>query len=1071
VSSKRLDGDDVIADVSKYADKKYSCDIMMASAETDTGDIVRGDKKKTRSELFKFQNAINKKSFHDESIDGWNSGKTMHAIHFFPFDDDESKWQHVMDIAELNKKRRTVPPIFKNSVVYGVDFKKYFGWYAPWAANVWAQMFIPRGGKTSGRASRKRNHLMKSRTFRACADLFGETFGLFHTKSIGHYQELFKKVETFLKNHGPNLCEMLATGSLLRKGKHGSLKCRKAALAEFFNIDNEGDPLKSYLWWTKGLRTTSSCPFMETSEYDTADDSAMMVTKLNDEGLPDGPDAPYPLYGKHLFCWEVKNETKKYFSGKLDDALSQGRLDDVGSEKQFYESGLVYQSMTTGASSESKFPAQVYLEVRVKSDGDEESFRRRISDLESNGWVRDVDDPSKFTKLKDISVRPNKLTDSMHADLHELYEVARGTEYSVFGTIDKSEQGKVRPVVKIYFSGFMSEIFPNVIYNKIMHGERNCPLYGNPTACYEDGARLMPKSDLFFEKLRHYREKLPNASFMEVEARAKRDAEPEACWSCPLDQSNFDQNKTKHVAYPVFEGILESFRDAQHRFPEGEEMMVVWNRLYHQWLYADDRPGCEEDWIRTWKGDETCGDAKIPHVRNKKIEGVKCYPLLSSMPSGSRFTADFDSLWNRVTFHVAARIASVITGNSTLRLYCYQGDDGLFRATSLQTIFSVIESIKLVGANVNPAKFWVRLTADEFLRKGIFPISPGSRIFPEDMFKAVQPRVVVTTYPSSVKTYPGLGPLQGLVNLEEDRTSSVVGALASIASRFWCDFVHFIDASITTAQFWVNRRVRKSRDRIISWMCTPAPDGMGIEKEHLERYGIRWNHRPTRFRPTQRSRSVKIGRVDGNGRDWPGIGEAVRLIEGVTGKCDGFDVREYIEGKIGSMIDAQTGSWVTTPGVFEDADVVPERKPLVSSNDSSEWRKPVLPIWKNPVNFVGTEPIVKSAELNDYSEEYLSQVMEPEGLENYRYMKNILSAGMLKKWFVDRLPIGAGTSLFVGAGQRGKVWSGIFWGSLHMAAISGKRNLGSSYLRGLSAGTAKVCDVATFATSSILFLD
>lgn len=47
-----------------------------------------------------------------------------------------------------------------------------------------------------------------------------------------------------------------------------------------------------------------------------------------------------------------------------------------------------------------------------------------------------------------------------------------------------------------------------------------------------------------------YKKARPDGSVYEAQAEAKIPA-PGSCWSMPLDQRNFDQNKTRNVVYPV----------------------------------------------------------------------------------------------------------------------------------------------------------------------------------------------------------------------------------------------------------------------------------------------------------------------------------------------------------------------------------------------------------------------------------------------------------------------------------------------------------------------------------------
>jgi hypothetical protein len=98
----------------------------------------------------------------------------------------------------------------------------------------------------------------------------------------------------------------------------------------------------------------------------------------------------------------------------------------------------------------------------------------------------------------------------------------------------------------------------------------------------------------------------------------------------------------------------------------------------------------------------------------------KIFKWLNGLWSGQKWTALIGTIINIVTARMAERIAQEEGIYVRRSWFCAQGDDDNFRFRDLTSCFAVYQAYLDMGYIVNPKKFYISRTRDEFLRKVIY---------------------------------------------------------------------------------------------------------------------------------------------------------------------------------------------------------------------------------------------------------------------------------------------------------------------------------------------------------------
>jgi hypothetical protein len=346
--------------------------------------------------------------------------------------------------------------------------------------------------------------------------------------------------------------------------------------------------------------------------------------------------------------------------------------------------------------------------------------------------------PRKWSKLRVGYVQQNKQSYAWYNNPDKLTEAVKSATISYNKVIQKREPGKVRPVVNS----------DNVTYLVMAKLAR----------AIEGRLRGHPLSPLY----------RGNIATSDWNARWVQDVSRTSLFHMPLDQSHFD--------WQVNMRMLDIMVDELETYCQGVD--------YEPWLWKKVRTLLHNGVVTTGSGQ-----------RFKHTKGVL---------SGWRWTSLLDTLANFGELYAAdkeIRRNLVTTPTSRLTSIAVQGDDDQITSSDGWYCAVVAWMYKVMNLEINPAKFWISASRDEFLRK------------------------VVERNNTHISGYPARG-VNGLfwsnpVNLDPiagpDRANSIVDQWNTLISRG-------IPASIVKDDLIddVSNGTKVSREVIREWLSTPV---------------------------------------------------------------------------------------------------------------------------------------------------------------------------------------------------------------------------------------------------------
>lgn len=225
-----------------------------------------------------------------------------------------------------------------------------------------------------------------------------------------------------------------------------------------------------------------------------------------------------------------------------------------------------------------------------------------------------------------------------------------------FFVMEKSEGGKIRPVVKTGNSSYWKMDYLSTLVEEGFRGSKISTLF-----C---GGKRGEELDRDLLEL----------------ARDRR-------WiKVPLDQKNFDWHQSRGSIFCVLEAMRDFFR--AKGYLQGD-VGRVWAML-----------------------DESLKLGATVHLGKVK------FPWVNGLPSGWRWTALLDTILNLTSFRVAVGVAEDIEGREfIMKGHCAQGDDIIFACQDYGMLRVVVAVYQALGYEVHPQKTYISRVRAEFLRR------------------------------------------------------------------------------------------------------------------------------------------------------------------------------------------------------------------------------------------------------------------------------------------------------------------------------------------------------------------
>jgi hypothetical protein len=209
-------------------------------------------------------------------------------------------------------------------------------------------------------------------------------------------------------------------------------------------------------------------------------------------------------------------------------------------------------------------------------------------------------------------------------------------------------------------------------------------------------------------------------------------------WRMPLDQDEFDKNV--------------SLRQVQ-----------IINSCIYEWLQSILAP---ESTLEIMRLIIYAMDGGYVFVNNKSI------PVTNGILSGWRWTAFLDTIVNICEKNMAVRWASSHGLNSEPIDFCAQGDDDWFKFSEYRQALMIWLAYYSFGLKVNPNKFFISTTRDEFLR----------RVFDKN---------IITGYPArSVTALLFRNPIEEVETRGPERVRQVLTKWKLFSERLDTNFFH-----------------------------------------------------------------------------------------------------------------------------------------------------------------------------------------------------------------------------------------------------------------------------------------
>lgn len=256
--------------------------------------------------------------------------------------------------------------------------------------------------------------------------------------------------------------------------------------------------------------------------------------------------------------------------------------------------------------------------------------------------------------------RMKPLEGVFHSDIGIVGELKLPCREEMY-TIQKSESGKIRPVVK---TGNCLNRKMNYLSEVVERG-----LYGSKKSTLFAGERGNEEIDLDL-------------------INAVRDGSD---WVVPLDQGAFDQHQSKKSIMVVIAAVFVHILPLLNNPEVSDVAAALWDSL-----------SCEG--ASVYIGREFVGE------------------WINGLPSGWRWTALLDTLLNIGSFRVVcALVKESGLPRPSIRHHYAQGDDIIFTCPDLQSIQRIMELYTMLGYEVNPGKTYISRHRGEFLRRSYEP--------------------------------------------------------------------------------------------------------------------------------------------------------------------------------------------------------------------------------------------------------------------------------------------------------------------------------------------------------------
>jgi len=158
-------------------------------------------------------------------------------------------------------------------------------------------------------------------------------------------------------------------------------------------------------------------------------------------------------------------------------------------------------------------------------------------------------------------------------------------------------------------------------------------------------------------------------------------------FAMPIDQGKFDQMQTRRMVLR----LVMKLRDKLFKMGMGEHGVNVFNLVLQELS------------------------------QSIIFDGRSQRPWLNGVLSGLKWTALLDTLLNLITIEMAKMYCAEKGINVNPLMFCAQGDDDLLRFGTFVECIGVYWAITSFGFNINPRKFFISRSRDEFLRRVIGP--------------------------------------------------------------------------------------------------------------------------------------------------------------------------------------------------------------------------------------------------------------------------------------------------------------------------------------------------------------
>jgi len=272
-------------------------------------------------------------------------------------------------------------------------------------------------------------------------------------------------------------------------------------------------------------------------------------------------------------------------------------------------------------------------------------------------------------------VRKNKNESAMEMSAQEVERILRTRDVSnltaSYKAIPKRELGKVRWVISAPLEMHLRQTYVANWLDDAMSGHPFTPLYMSRSQILDMWDRLeVAVRDIMVAKI-------------------------------PIDQAHFDWQQTKEMIGVALEEI-------------------------DRYMRVHLPPALVDDYAHVMEGMmvelvSTTGSIKLDQTLFKEASGDVEIPVEKGVMSGWRLTSLLDTMMNMGELHAAQENVLAQGGVETVIQAFGQGDDDDVLSPSYGTAAALAISYEQMNFEVNPAKFFISIERDEFLRQVIVP--------------------------------------------------------------------------------------------------------------------------------------------------------------------------------------------------------------------------------------------------------------------------------------------------------------------------------------------------------------